>query len=346
MGLFDFVGDAVGDVGDFITGGDLDRKARRQLGKGVQEFEQINVPTLEDQALQLENYRLQGMLTPEMEMAIRQGRSELGGVQPVDQYDSEYWNIQTDPQLRQAQMRALQQMQDVGAQGGLTAVDRAQLGDVQTQLDEQNRGQQQAILQNMRARGVGGSGLEAAAALQSQQAAATRGSRQGLDVAAMAQKRALEAMMSAGQLGGQIRQQGFDEQAQTAQAQDAINRYNAQARLGLQMSTAQAQDAINRYNTENQQSVMQRNVGTSNQAQQQNLQNAQQLANSNVELRNKQQQYNRELQQQQFNNRMQRAGGVAGQYGQMAGAYGQAGQARREMIGGVIDSATKAAGAA
>ena len=48
------------------------------------------------------------------------------------------------------------------------------------------------------------------------------------------------------------------------------------------------------------------------------LQNAQNIANNNVATRNAQQQFNRGLEQQQFQNQIQRAGGVASGYNNMA----------------------------
>jgi hypothetical protein len=48
-----------------------------------------------------------------------------------------------------------------------------------------------------------------------------------MDQAANAQRRALQAIQQSGELGGRIRGQDFDEQAQKARARDAIAQFNA-----------------------------------------------------------------------------------------------------------------------
>jgi hypothetical protein len=82
----------------------------------------------------------------------------------------------------------------------------------------------------MQARGVGGSGNELLAQLQSSQAATDRQAQQGLDVAGMAQSRALQSNQQQGALGGDIRRQDFGEQSAKAQATDNINQFNVGTR--------------------------------------------------------------------------------------------------------------------
>ena len=135
--------------------------------------------------------------------------------------------VSTDPRLKQAQLAALASMQEIGNSGGMTATERAQLAKVQRDVAQADRGRREAILQNMRARGMGGSGMELLAQLQSSQAATDRASQSGLDIAGMAQQRALQALNQAGGMAGGIRGQDFGEQAQIAAARDAIAKFNA-----------------------------------------------------------------------------------------------------------------------
>lgn len=273
------------------------------VSKRDSSFGDLQMPAIEDMQIQLEQLIQQGILTPEAAQAILQEQSELG-------------NISTDPSLRNAQIEALNSLQDISASGGLTAMDRAKLGQIQTELGNQERGSREAIMQNAQARGVAGSGLELAQQLMNQQGSAMRGSQQGMDVAAQAQQRALEAIQQAGQLGGNIRQQDWNQQAQQAAAQDAINQFNAA----------------------NKQNVNLQNVNTRNQAQQYNLDQRQNIANQNTGLRNQQQMHNKNLIQQDFENRYKKAGGKA----QQAQANNQANQENANLIGGVIGSVAMA----
>lgn len=273
------------------------------ISKRSKSFDELQLPDIADMQIQLEQLIQQGILTPEAAQAIMQEQTELG-------------NISTDPSLRNAQIEALNSLQDISSSGGLTAMDRAQLGQLQTELSNQERGSREAIMQNAQARGVGGSGLELAQQLMNQQGSAQRASQQGMDIAAQAQARALEAIQQAGQLGGNIRSQDFDEQARIAQAQDAINQFNAANKQNTNMA----------------------NVNARNQAQQYNLDQRQNIANQNVGLRNQQQMHNKNLLQQDFENRYKKAGGQA----QQTQANNQANQQNANLIGGVIGSVAMA----
>jgi len=239
-------------------------------------FNDIDMPDTDEQKLQLEQLVQQGVLTPE------QARAELLGGNSYDQMD-------LDGQGKQAQMAALQSLSEVGNEGGLTASDRSRLQAIQSQEQTASRGGREAIMQNAQARGMGGSGLDIMAQLQNAQDSATRQSTRDLDVAAMGQDRALQALQQAGQLGGNINQQQFGQQAQIADSRNEIAKFNAA----------------------NKQQVGISNVNANNQAQQVNLQAKQGISNQNVDLRNQQQQFNKGLGQQQFGNQMQLAAGKA-----------------------------------
>ncbi len=139
-------------------------------------------------------------------------------------------NVNGDGAGRDAQQRALDQLSNVQAQGGLQLQDRAALNDIQSGVAQQERASRGRILDSMRQRGMGGSGAELAAMLSSGQAGADRASKEGLGVAAQAQRRAYEAIMDRGRMGGDVRGQDFNERARAAEAQDRIAEYNAQAR--------------------------------------------------------------------------------------------------------------------
>ena len=142
----------------------------------------------------------------------------------------------------------------------------------------------------MASRGMGGSGVQLAAQLSNSQNSANQASQNANAINAQAQNQALAAVAQQGGLATQMQGQSFGQQAATAQAQNAINQFNAA-------------------NTQN---VAGYNTGTQNQAQAANLANAQNIANTNTGLQNQQQAHNTGLYQTQFGNQMQQAGAEAG----------------------------------
>ncbi len=296
--------DMFGSIGDFLSGGNQSRSAAAQQA-AVDQLSSLQLPDVSEMQLQLESMVQQGIITPEQAQTYLAQQSEMN-------------NIQTDPALHQAQMEALAGLQDISSNKGLTASDRAQLQQIQTQEDTASRGAREAILQNAQQRGMGGSGIELLQQMQNQQDSATRKSQRDLDVAGMAQNRALQALQQAGQLGGQIQAQDFGQQSQIAGANDAINKFN----------------------TQNQQSVSLENTKSKNIAQAQNLAEKQRIADANATLKNSQQQYNKELEQKQFENAYKKAGGVASGLQNQAQGFQQVGKSNQELLGTGLSAAS------
>lgn len=189
---------AAGIAGTAVAGSQA-KKAReleqRYRNQALQQFGDIDLPTL----LRLQ-YEMQG--------------------------PSGYENISEDPRLKAAQMQALNQLQEIGAEGGMTPADKAQLQLFNQQQAQQARGAQDAIRARMAAMGQMGSGASLGMQLAAQQNQAQNQSAFGAQAAIAAQQRALQAMQGAGQLGGQVRGQDWQQQAERARAMDAINRFN------------------------------------------------------------------------------------------------------------------------
>lgn len=274
-------------------------------------YASLQTPDIESMQLDLEGLVQQGILTPEQAQAALVEQSQMAGVSQ-------------DPTTKQAQMEALQGLQDITSSGGLTAIDKAKLGQIATEEDTRARGAREAIMQNQAARGLGGSGMELLAQLQNQQESASRTSQRDLDVGALAQQRALDALMNQGTMAGQIGQQGFAQQAQKAQAADAIAQFNAQN-----------QQQANMYNTQ-----------AANQAQAANLGAKQEIANANVGTANQQQQYNKQLIQQQYENELKKRGGQAGIAQANTNAQNQAAQNNAAFTNQLIGTGATIAGTA
>lgn len=270
MGAIGIGAPIVGGIAGNLAGADDREAARKAQEAALAQILGITVPDIKDQQITLEHLRSAGQLTPAMEEAILQQQSEMQG-------------ISTDPRLKEAQMKALSQLQQMG-ETPLTAVETAELNNIRRSTSQQAQARQESILQNMAQRGMGGSGSELAAALSSSQASADRASQEGDRTAAMAQQRALEAIAGAGRMGGQMRDQDFSEQARIAQAQDAINHFNTMQRSGVQT----------------------RNVSATNDSRRHNLDNDQRISDANTGLTNKQQVYNKELIAKQYEMEMEK----------------------------------------
>lgn len=283
----------------FGSGGSDDNQAALEAVKNVP------LPVLKEYYPEL--YQQVVSMNPELETAVTLGPSAMEG-------------ISTDPALRQAQMKALSKLQEVGDAGGRDAQFLADAARIENDVNTNLQGQQGAIMQNLATRGMSGGGSELVARQMAAQQAANRQAQSSLDLNAQAQQRALQALMQSGQLGGQMQAQDFSQQAQRAGAQDAISRFNAQ----------------------NQQQVISNNVNAKNNAQQWNATTAQNTANQNTGLRNDSQQYNLGLDQQRFNNEMARATGVANQYNNIAASKDRDRAGDQALVGNIIGAGATA----
>lgn len=288
-------------------------KADRLRQQAIDAFKSIKTPQLSDLQVQLDKEVSAGTLTPE------QAEAQL--------LNSNAFNdIKTDPSLTGAAKQALTQMQQIGTQGGMTAIDKAQLQDITNQTNQLAKSRNASVLQNAQERGVGGSGLELANTLSNEQAAADRASQAGTNVAANAQQRALQAIQAAGGLGQSLESQQYGEEAKKAETQNAIDLFNKQTG-----------NATNLYN-----------VGTANQAQAENLANAQNIANANTGISNVNKTYNAGQNQTVFSDEMAKASGMANIYGQGAAAAEKQKQeemgADMALLGGGLKAGGTAAG--
>jgi hypothetical protein len=299
-------GAVVGGIASGVVGGMMNKdKSGGYASKAAKQYDNIQVPRIQEMMLELEQLVQQGIYTPEQAQAILQEQSAMEG-------------IELDPQLMDAQLQALQQLQEMGETGS-SAAGQAQLARIRSDQMANERGAREAIMQNAAMRGVGGSGMELASQLMNQQMSAGNRNLADLEVAAMEEQNRINAIQGAGNLGGSISDRQFGQQAQIAAARDAVNQFNTQAR----------------------QEANYFNVGNRNTAQQQNLGERQRIADQNTNTRNMQQQYNKELQQQTFDNRMALASGRANALSSQANVAQQSQANRNQLIGGFMEAGAK-----
>lgn len=129
-----------------------------------------------------------------------------------------------------------------------TAQERLMRDVARREMENQMKGQRDAMAANLKSRGVYGSGAEIASQLQAQQEAASRRAQEELAAQANAQTRAMQALGQYGQLGIQSGNQDIA----AGQAHDAVNEFNntiteqhnlADAKQKAQNNTAQTQRA-------------------------------------------------------------------------------------------------------
>lgn len=288
-------------------------KADKMRQAALDAFNAIQTPELKDLQVQLDKYVQTGRLTPE------QAEAQL-------LQSNAFNDIVTDPALAGAQKQALTALQNVGTSGGLTAIDKAQLQDITNEQNQVAKGRNEAVMQQAQQRGMGGSDVNTVNQLLNEQGAADRASQRGTDVAAQAQARALQALVAAGTTAGQIRGQDYGEQANKAQAANAIDLFNKQT--------------LNQTNLYN--------VDAANKAQAANLANEQAISNANTSTVNANKTYNADAVQKQFSDNMAKATGQAGTYNAWAGDANAAARSEKAadaaLLGGAVQGVATAFG--
>lgn len=315
------IGEALGSiVGGFLgnNAAKMDRAHQKKLMKQmIEEYKKIGYPPDYAREIVIEELQRTGQFTPELEQDLSDAVAE-----------SELAKIEEDPAIREAQMEALTAMQKRG-KVGLAAEDRAALNQVRSEVQRDSEAKRQQILQQMQARGMGGSGAELMAQLQSAQGAADQAAAGSDTIMAQASQRALEALGQSSRMAGEVRGQD----------------------LGVEEMKARAIDERNKFLAENAISRQARNVGQLNEAQLFNLKEQQRIADANVQARNLEKQRQRTAEQAQYADKLNYAAGITGQQGKVADFYGaradQKAQAQKDMatgIGGLADVGVEEAG--
>lgn len=363
---------------DPIFGSDTsgtDAQAEDALRRGMAAYQGTNLPNLQvpDPSMYQDIGQYQSSLvSPTLMGGANSVNYNLGAPQlasNTNQQSSAYNDISTDPRLAADQMGALSALQGVAANGGLTAADKANLANIQSNEAQSDKARRDAILQGEAAKGMGSSGNSLLAQLASSQSATDRQSQSDLGVAGQAQQNALSAQLGAGNLAGQIQGQQFGQQAQQASAQDAINRFNSQnlnsnslanAQMSNQAAYQQAQGGFNaqqanaanqmetaRFNAGQGQQASAQNAGILNNAAQYNAGARQNVANANTGVANQtaQQRYY-QLPQQQYQNQMNKNAGIAGQGQSLGNYYDQLGNRATAKDAGYMSAVLQGAGAA
>lgn len=291
---------------DTFTGG-KSKEAIDALKRAEAYFGSVRTPSQQELTLpELQKYVEAGIMTPAEAQAYLQQSNAFADMS-VDQ---------TGTQSQVEALNRLSEVADAGPEG--TPMQQAQMENAISRMNTSVGGQRGAIEQSMAARGTPYALIQAAL---SNQTAGQEGQQAHLDAVnaqAAAYQTALNAMSQGGQLGGQLQGQQ-NQQANTV---------------------AQAQNAMQQFNAQNQQQVGLANAGFKQDANTMNSANKQQVSNNNTGLTNARTQYNSQLPQQVFNNAMAKAQGQAGAASNIGQMQQNQGQQNAGIWGGIINTAS------
>lgn len=141
---------------------------------------------------------------------------------------SAFNGIRQDPNLRSQENATLAHLRGLVDSGGLDARAKANLDAVQRNNAEASFGQQRAIDARAARRGAAAPGLDILSAQVAAQGAADRNAASGLNIAADAEDRALQAAVGSGNMAGRMARDDWGRAADVAGANDAVSRFNAQ----------------------------------------------------------------------------------------------------------------------
>ena len=288
---------------DTLTGG-KSSDASSALEQALQNIQNVQTPTAESMQYQLQKLVQAGVLTPEQAQTYLQSPNALAS-ENVDQTGTK------------AQEESIADMLSAANEGGLNPNEQAQMQTIIQNLNTQEKGANDAVVQNQAARGALTGGETMAAQLEGNQAADVNANQLGLGTASNAYTQMLNELTSAGAAGANLQGQQNTQANTVAAATNAINQFNA----------AQQQ------NTENE------NVTAQNQAQAANLENAQNISNQNTENANAYSQYQAQLPQEVYSDEMQKAAAEAGVSEKQASNDTTQGGQEAGLIGGVIGAA-------
>jgi len=286
------IGESLGALGAGIGGLLIGGGGMDEYKKALEVIKAVQEPNFDKSKITPEQWKLVAQYKPEI---YRQEAPE------------EVKNLVDTPAMKQAQYKALGQLQEI-ADKGLGEADRLAAIEAQNAMQMQQHRGSESMLQDLAARGRLGGGSELRARLASGQQAAELGRGMGSDLQKQAIQNRLNAIMQSGNLAGEIRGQDVDTSRQAA---EIINRYNlANRQLAAQtgLQNAQSQNQANLWNAQNAQNTANQNTQTANQFKVYN------------------QQYPNQMNQQEFQNSMNKAGALSGAYNQ----YGWAKDAERQ----------------
>lgn len=261
--------------------------------------------------LETSNFDFRKLTFPELRMVESLMPEVYNAIVPQD-----VSTVTEDPRLRQAQVGAIGQMEQI-ARDGLPLADRIAAQGAMGSLAQESRGRDLAVLRNLAARGNLSGGDEAQLRIIGNTGANQLANRLGSGLIGSALDRRMQAIQAAGGMAGQARGQDFTAKAFNS---EAINRFNSMV-SGMQTDAARyaagARGQANQYN-----------VGT-----RQDLATRTQLGR--VGLAEQQQSRDDLLKQAMFGQQLSKLQGLSNAYGSLANYKDRDRAAKEQAIAGI-----------
>ncbi len=220
----------INNLQNWLSGGDIN-SATGFLENAGKNIAAITPPDLQALIPKLQLQVQQGLITPAQMQAAIQQASQMAGVT-------------SNQGTLQGAETGLKGLEDVAQHGGATQADQAAINASMNATNANNAQNTKAVVQRLQEQGLGGSGAELAARIGGTQAGANANAAAGATIAQQEQQRALDAMKSGVTGNTALNAQEFQQAADKAKAQDAVNAANAQARQAAAVQNSNlAQDA-------------------------------------------------------------------------------------------------------
>lgn len=295
---------------DIFTGGKAG-EADEANRKALEALQSLQTPSIDSLSLpELQQYAISKGLDPAQMEAFLQANNAYKD-QDIDQ---------TGTSAQKTAISRLLEEADAGPEG--SATNRAQQEQIAQDNARNLAGQRGAIDQQAQARGVPLGLLQAALSQQNAGQGAQNAHMAALAAQGNNYQTALNALAQGGTLGS-----------------------NLQGQQNTQSNTvAQAQNAMQQFNAANQQNASATNAGLRQQANAYNTQAANTTGAANTDLANQRTKYNAQVPQTVFQDQFQKASGVANQYGNMANTATNQGQQNAGIYSGLIGAGATVAG--
>lgn len=155
---------------------------------------------------------------------------DLPEIAPEQLGESAVAGLQSDEGLRSNQLQAIAELQNIVDAGGLDLSDKVSLEQALDVARNQQRRARAGVTGDLAGRGQLDAGARMVMGLDAAQAGANELRRTGMETAAMAQRRRLDAIRAAADASGGLREQDWREKESPARAKDLRDELNAAAR--------------------------------------------------------------------------------------------------------------------
>lgn len=267
-----------GVAGNALSQGDRD-KASSEIASIKDLYANLSAPDIEAMKVDSEQYNVGPLLGGSQQMETAE---QLAG-------QSALADIQLDPRLKEAQINALNTLQEISGKG-FTADELNQLQEQRSSREADLTSKLKALQQNQDMRGVGNSDMALAQRMMESQSSANRGAQDARATQAQGLSRALAAITQGANLASGMENADYNRQNNLASATDSRELTNLGQRARVNSS----------------------NVDRFNQALASDINRQQTVGDKNVGVKNTDQAYNKGLLQTDFANRMNLAGAKSG----------------------------------